>query len=96
VKTENCPGGIVYGDGEMYVTGLRIGQKRNFGREHGITTFTLMHVVLSLVGIFSGFVVMLGLFAARPLDGWTALFLATTVATSVTGFLFPFHHFMPS
>ena len=61
-----------------------------------MTTFTLVHVVLSLVGIFSGFVVMFGLFAAKPLDGWTALFLATTVATSVTGFLFPFHHFMPS
>jgi len=61
-----------------------------------MTTFTLVHVMLSLVGIFSGFVVMFGLFAAKPLDGWTALFLATTVATSVTGFLFPFHHFMPS
>jgi hypothetical protein len=62
----------------------------------GMTTFTSMHVVLSLIGIFSGFVVMFGLFAAKRLDGWTALFLLSTVATSVTGFLFPFHHFLPS
>jgi hypothetical protein len=62
----------------------------------GMTTLTFVHVVLSLIGIFSGFVVAFGLLAARRLDGWTALFLATTVATSVTGFLFPFHRFLPS
>ena len=62
----------------------------------GMTTFTFVHVVLSLIGIFSGFVVMFGLFAAKRLDGWTAIFLASTVATSVTGFLFPFHRFLPS
>jgi hypothetical protein len=61
-----------------------------------MTTFTLVHVVLSLIGIFSGFVVVLGMFAAKRLDGWTALFLVTTVLTSVTGFLFPFHKFLPS
>src|SRR5258708_3861795 len=62
----------------------------------GMTAFTFVHVVLSLIGIFSGFIVLLGLFAAKRLDGWTALFLATTVLTSVTGFLFPFHRFLPS
>jgi len=36
---------------------------------------------------------MFGLFAAKRLDSWTAIFLVTTVATSVTGFLFPFHAF---
>ena len=61
-----------------------------------MTTFTLVHVVLSLVGIGSGFVVVLGLIAAKQLKGWTALFLATTVATSLTGFLFPFHKLLPS
>jgi hypothetical protein len=61
-----------------------------------LTTFTLAHVVISLVGIFAGFAVLLGLLTAKRLDGWTALFLATTVATSVTGFLFPFHRFLPS
>ena len=62
----------------------------------GMTTFTLVHVVLSLIGIFSGFIVMFGLFAAKRLDGWTAIFLVSTVATSVTGFLLPFHRFLPS
>jgi hypothetical protein len=61
-----------------------------------LTTFTLFHVVLSLVGIGAGFIVLFGLLTSRYFDGWTRLFLATTVATSVTGFLFPVHHFMPS
>jgi hypothetical protein len=58
--------------------------------------FTLFHVVLSLVGIGSGFVVAYGLIESKRLDRWTAVFLSTTVLTSVTGFLFPVHHFMPS
>jgi hypothetical protein len=62
----------------------------------GMTTFTFVHVVLSLIGIFSGFVVVFGLLAGKRLDGWTAPFLVSTVATSVTGFLFPFHRFLPS
>jgi hypothetical protein len=62
----------------------------------GMTPLTFVHVVLSLIGIFSGFVVVFGMLTAKRLDGWTALFLATTVATSVTGFLFPFHGFLPS
>src|SRR5580704_16156388 len=62
----------------------------------GLAMFTLFHVALSLVGIFSGFVVVFGLLTAKQLKGWTALFLATTVLTSVTGFLFPFHKFLPS
>ena len=60
-----------------------------------VSTYTLAHVVLSLVGIVSGLVVMFGLLTGRRLDGWTVLFLATTVATSVTGFGFPFTHFTP-
>ena len=60
------------------------------------STFTLVHVVISLVGIASGLVVVFGLLAGRRLDGWTGLFLATTVATSVTGFGFPFDHLLPS
>jgi hypothetical protein len=60
------------------------------------STFTLVHVLLSLVGIASGLVVVFGLLVGKRLDGWTALFLATTVATSVTGFGFPFDHLLPS
>ena len=60
------------------------------------STFTLVHVILSLVGIAAGLVTMFGLVAGKRLDGWTAVFLATTVATSVTGFGFPFDHLLPS
>ena len=62
----------------------------------GMTTLTFVHVVLSLIGIFSGFVVVYGLLTSKPLEGWTALFLASTVATSVTGFFFPFHGITPA
>jgi hypothetical protein len=61
-----------------------------------LAILTFVHVLISLVGIFSGFVALFGLLGDRPLNGWTALFLATTVATSVTGFFFPVDHFMPS
>jgi hypothetical protein len=60
----------------------------------GIITF--VHVALSLIGILSGLVVAYGLLSAKRLDGWTGVFLATTVLTSVTGFFFPFHKFLPS
>ena len=62
----------------------------------GLAAFTLVHVATSLIGIFSGFVVVFGMLGAKRMDGWTALFLTTTVLTSVTGFLFPFHKFLPS
>jgi hypothetical protein len=61
-----------------------------------IANFTLLHVIISLVGLVSGFVVLKGLLASQRLEGWTALFLATTVLTSVTGFGFPFDHLLPS
>jgi hypothetical protein len=59
------------------------------------STFTTVHVIISLIGIFSGIVVMLGWLGGKRQDGWTALFLATTVLTSVTGFLFPSTSFGP-
>ena len=61
-----------------------------------LNLFTAFHVLLSLVGIASGFVVLYGLLTAKAFPGWTAWFLTTTVATSATGFLFPFHGFKPS
>jgi len=60
-----------------------------------MSTYTLVHVAISLVAIGSGFVVLFGLMAGRRLDGWTALFLATTVATNVTGFGFPIRALTP-
>jgi hypothetical protein len=58
--------------------------------------FTFVHVVISLVGILSGLVVAYALINAKQLDRWTSVFLWTTVLTSVTGFMFPFHRFQPS
>jgi hypothetical protein len=62
----------------------------------GLALFTIFHVAISLIAIVAGFVVAYGMLTGRRLDGWTALFLITTMATSVTGFFFPVHHFMPS
>jgi hypothetical protein len=62
----------------------------------GTVTFTLIHVVLSLVGMFSGLVVAGGFLNGRIHDGWTGVFLVTTVLTNVTGFGFPFTDFLPS
>ena len=55
-----------------------------------MTTFTQVHVVISLIAIFAGAVVAFGLLTAKRLDRWTMLFLVTTLLTSVTGFFFPF------
>lgn len=61
-----------------------------------VSTFTLVHVVLSLIGILSGFIVVLGMLGSKKLTPWTALFLATTALTSATGFFFPRDHFLPT
>lgn len=52
-------------------------------------TFTLLHVIISLIGIFTGLIVAAGLWTGKRLDTWTGVFLFTTVLTSVTGFMFP-------
>jgi hypothetical protein len=51
--------------------------------------FTLLHAIISVIAIVSGFIVLGGLYAARRLPGWTELFLVTTALTSITGFFFP-------
>lgn len=61
-----------------------------------LATFTLVHVVISLVGIVTGIVVLFGMFGSLRLPGWTAVFLATTVLTSVTGYFFPVDRILPS
>ena len=60
-----------------------------------LSTFTTVHVIISLVGIGSGLIVIFGMLSAKRPNGWTALFLLTTVLTSVTGFGFPFTHVTP-
>lgn len=61
-----------------------------------VETFTFVHVVISLVAIASGLICAAGMATAKPPDGWTGLFLATTVLTSVTGFAFPIHGWTPA
>jgi len=61
-----------------------------------IATFTLVHTVLSLVGIVAGLVTAGAIATGTRLDRWAAVFLVTTVLTSVTGFGFPFDKLLPS
>lgn len=61
-----------------------------------LSTFTLVHVLISLAGIGTGFIVVIGLLTGQRLERWTATFLTTTVLTSATGYLFPFEKLLPS
>jgi hypothetical protein len=61
-----------------------------------LQSYTLIHVVISVIGIASGVVMLYGLLKNKRLDAWTAVFLISTVLTSVTGFGFPFDHLLPS
>ena len=58
--------------------------------------YTIIHTLISLVAIVTGFVVLFGLLAGPRLDGWTKWFLITAVATTATGFFFPFHGLTPA
>jgi len=61
-----------------------------------LATFTLVHVIISLIGIVAGLVVMFGMLASDRKPGLTAIFLLFTILTSATGFLFPFTQLLPS
>ena len=61
-----------------------------------LSTFTTVHVIISLIGIVAGIIVMFGLLNSNRMPGWTALFLLTTILTSATGFFFPFTNLLPS
>jgi len=58
--------------------------------------FTLIHILISIVGIAAGFGMLAGLLTGAVLPRWTAWFLWMTIATSVTGFFFPFKGFTPA
>jgi hypothetical protein len=60
-----------------------------------LATYTIVHVIISLVGIGSGLVVLFGLLNGKLLSPWNGLFLLTTVLTSVTGFFFPYTKITP-
>jgi hypothetical protein len=61
-----------------------------------LATFTMVHVIISLIAIAAGFVVLSGLLGSNRMAGMTALFLLTTILTNATGFLFPFEKLLPS
>ncbi|MGY4483292.1 hypothetical protein ACVWWR_002483 [Bradyrhizobium sp. LM3.2] len=61
-----------------------------------LPAFTMVHVIISLIGIAAGLVVMFGLLGSKPMPGLTAIFLLFTILTSATGFLFPFKELLPS
>jgi hypothetical protein len=64
-----------------------------------LSTFVLVHVIISLVGIAAGFIVMFGMLGSNRMPGWTAIFLLLTILTSATGFLIPpllFEKLLPS
>jgi hypothetical protein len=60
-----------------------------------LETFTFVHVVISLVGIMTGFIVIAVMLQNGPIAGWNAFFLVSTILTSVTGFFFPIKAFGP-
>ena len=61
-----------------------------------IISLTLVHTIISIVAITAGLVIVGGLIAGVRIDGWTGIFLATSVLTSVTGFFFPFTQLIAS
>jgi hypothetical protein len=61
-----------------------------------VQAFIQLHVAISLIGILTGLVAMPALASGRWLNGWQAVFLFTTAATSITGFLFPFRGVTPA
>jgi len=58
--------------------------------------YTIIHTLISLIAIFTGLIVVLGMIGGKRLDGWTKWFLITAVLTTATGFFFPFHGFTPA
>jgi hypothetical protein len=60
-----------------------------------LSLFTQIHVAISVIGIASGLVAVRGMLAARIFRAVTVLFLATTMLTCITGFMFPFHGMTP-
>jgi hypothetical protein len=61
-----------------------------------VSTFTAVHVAISLAAIASGLVVLAAMLTRRNPSGLTSLFLATTLLTTLTGFLFPVSALTPA
>jgi hypothetical protein len=61
-----------------------------------LTAFGWFHSIISLVAIVAGIVVVRDLLASKADGPWSLLYFITAIATSVTGFGFPFTKFLPS
>jgi hypothetical protein len=61
-----------------------------------LQTFTVVHLIISVIAIALGFVVAGGILSSNRLPGWTVGYLVLTIVTSATGFLFPFTTLLPS
>src|SRR5512140_2063116 len=61
-----------------------------------LSTFTTVHVIISLIGIVAGIIVMFALLGSSRMPGLTAIFLLFTILTNATGFLFPSEKLLPS
>jgi hypothetical protein len=74
----------------------RFGRRRAMVFGVSLSTYTVIHTILSLIGIAAGIVALFLMIGGRLSKGWTWLFLFTTILTSVTGFGFPVTGLMPS
>jgi len=54
-----------------------------------LATFTMVHVIISLIAIVAGLIVMSKMLGSRTAPGLTGIFLLFTILTSATGFLIP-------
>jgi hypothetical protein len=61
-----------------------------------VANFTVLHVVISMIAIFAGFIVLGAMFSSVKLAGWTTFFLLMTLLTNITGFMFPIAGFTPA
>jgi hypothetical protein len=79
-----------------YAPGVESAHGTAITTKHRMDLYTKIHVIISLVGIVSGLVVLVAMMMGSDRNGWTSLFLVSTVATSLTGFGFPINGFTPA
>ena len=61
-----------------------------------LATFTQLHTIISIIAIATGLIALVAFARGNWRGGIMQVFVWTTVATTVTGFLFPFNGFTPA
>jgi hypothetical protein len=61
-----------------------------------LAAFTLLHTIISLIAIATGLIALIAFARGSWLASIMQIFVWTTVATTLTGFLFPFNGFTPA